>query len=282
MNTVREAFGVLLVVVSFATDGISQVEFWPDRYELSITTPETPDNYEGFIGIIFDCLEDWENEKKETEEGETASHSRRRMNFENSSLMNERLSELESAAESESQTWSAVEIRSADLARNLTGWSSVEKDVVLHTNLVRLYPKKYLAIVVLPWELPDRYRPLDKSTSYYRGLITQLSSAQPMPALIPSDRLKDSARCFAKAQGRKGTTGHNRSRTGCPELNTAENCDYGMDSGEDIIVHLLIDNGVPSLGHRKNLLNAKYRKTGVGHAAHKKYGKVTVQELTAY
>jgi hypothetical protein len=235
--------------------------------------------HEGVIGKFVNRLEDWENERKETENGQATSYSSGTVDLEPSSITNERHSEYDHVAVSESQTWSTVEIKSADLARNLTGWSSVEKDVVMHVNLVRLYPRKYLSIVVLPWEMPERYRALDKSTSYYRGLVTELSRVQPMRAVVPSERLKVSADCFAKAQGERGTTGHNRWSTGCPDLNTAENCQYGMDSGEDIVMRLLIDEGVTSLGHRKNLLNAEYKKIGVGHAAHKKYGKVTVQEL---
>ena len=177
-------------------------------------------------------------------------------------------------------SWTQREIQSADLARNLAGWSSVEKDVVLHTNLVRLYPQKYLRLVVETWEMPSRWRALDKSTSYYQGLRSELSSLKPTHALVPSSRLKDSAACFAQAQGKTGKTGHNRAGTGCPDLNTAENCDYGMDSGEDVVMHLLIDENVASLGHRKNLLNPDYFSIGVGHSMHAEYGQMTVQEFS--
>ena len=50
--------------------------------------------------------------------------------------------------------WTPQQMASADLARNLAGWSSVEKDVVLHTNLVRMYPLKYLKVEVKPWDTP--------------------------------------------------------------------------------------------------------------------------------
>ena len=177
-------------------------------------------------------------------------------------------------------SWTQREIQSADLARNLAGWSSLEKDVVLHTNLVRLYPQKYLRSVVDAWEMPSRYRALDKTTSYYQGLRSELSKRKATHALVPTERLKDSATCFAQAQGKTGKTGHNRSGTGCPDLNTAENCDYGMNSGEDIVMHLLIDEDVSSLGHRKNLLNPDYFSIGVGHGVHAKYGHMTVQEFS--
>ncbi|MDA0729270.1 MAG: CAP domain-containing protein [Bacteroidetes bacterium] len=176
--------------------------------------------------------------------------------------------------------WTPQQIASADLARNLAGWSDVEKDVVLHTNLVRMYPSVYLEIEAKPWDQPPRYSPLDKSTSYYQGLLRELRSRPSIAPLQPSEELKASASCFAAAQGQTSQTGHDRSGTGCPELNTGENCDYGMDTGKDIVMHLLVDEDVPSRGHRKNILDPSYISLGVGHASHQRYGKVTVQEFS--
>lgn len=180
----------------------------------------------------------------------------------------------------QTDAWTAQQIESADLARHLAGWSDVEKDVVLHTNLVRLYPLKYLKVEVKPWDYPKRYASLDKSNTYYQGLVRELRSRSALDPLKPSPELKASASCFAAAQGQTGATGHDRSRTGCPELNTGENCDYGMRTGRDIVMHLLVDEGVPSLGHRKNILNPSYRTIGVGHAPHRRYGTVTVQDFS--
>ena len=180
----------------------------------------------------------------------------------------------------QTDAWTAQQIESADLARHLAGWSDVEKDVVLHTNLVRMYPLKYLKVVVKPWDYPKRYASLDKSNEYYQGLVRELRSRSALDPLKPSAELKASASCFASAQGQTSRTGHDRSRTGCPELNTGENCDYGMRTGRDIVMHLLVDEGVPSLGHRENILNPSYRTIGVGHAPHRRYGKMTVQQFS--
>jgi uncharacterized protein YkwD len=176
--------------------------------------------------------------------------------------------------------WTPQQIEAADLARHLVGWSSVEKDVVLHTNLVRMYPLKYLKIEVKSWDYPKRYASLDKSNTYYQGLVRELRSRSALDPLKPSPELKASASCFAAAQGQTSATGHDRSRTGCPELNTGENCDYGMRTGRDIVMHLLVDEGVPSLGHRENILEPSYRTIGVGHAPHRRYGTVTVQDFS--
>ena len=176
--------------------------------------------------------------------------------------------------------WTSQQIESADLARHWVGWSSVEKDVVLHTNLVRMYPLKYLKIEVKSWDYPKPYASLDKSNEYYQGLVKELRYRSALNPLKPSAELKASASCFASAQGQTGATGHDRSRTGCPELNTGENCDYGMHTGKDIVMHLLVDEGVPSLGHRENILEPSYKVIGVGHAPHRRYDVMTVQEFS--
>ena len=180
----------------------------------------------------------------------------------------------------QTDAWTVQQIESADLARHLVGWSDVEKDVVLHTNLVRLYPLKYLKVEVKPWDYPKPFVSLDKSNDYCQSLLRELRTRPSVDALQPTEELKASASCFASAQGQTSQTGHDRSRTGCPELNTGENCGYGMRTGRDIVIDLLVDEGVPSLGHRENILNPSYRTIGVGHAPHRRYGMMTVQEFS--
>lgn len=69
----------------------------------------------------------------------------------------------------------------------------------------------------------------------------------------------------------------------CPTSSTfsywAENCDYGNLDGADVIVHLLIDGGVKSLGHRENCLNPNYQFVGVAQDTHTKYRFVTVMDF---
>ena len=57
---------------------------------------------------------------------------------------------------------------------------------------------------------------------------------------------------------------------------TGENCGYAKYNGKDLVNQLLVDQDVPSLGHRDNILNAKYTKIGVGVDAHPTYETVVV------
>jgi uncharacterized protein YkwD len=45
------------------------------------------------------------------------------------------------------------------------------------------------------------------------------------------------------------------------------------------VVRLLIDENVPSRGHRENILNAEFRFVGVGVRPHATYGTVCVQDF---
>jgi uncharacterized protein YkwD len=43
-----------------------------------------------------------------------------------------------------------------------------------------------------------------------------------------------------------------------------------------VVIQLLIDDGVPDRGHRKNLFNPELHQAGAGHAPHRDYRVVTV------
>ena len=70
-----------------------------------------------------------------------------------------------------------------------------------------------------------------------------------------------------------GYAGHKRVNADCEKQKSynGECCDYGNDDPLEIILSLLIDEGIPSLGHRKVFLSA-YTKIGVSIQPHKRYG----------
>jgi uncharacterized protein YkwD len=56
----------------------------------------------------------------------------------------------------------------------------------------------------------------------------------------------------------------------------AENISFGVTSGEDFIIQLYIDDGVPKRGHRKNIIHPDLLATGIAYCKHKKYGGMLV------
>ncbi len=85
------------------------------------------------------------------------------------------------------------------------------------------------------------------------------------------------AQGHARKSGEKGTTGHNefekrfKPLLGKPYVQVAENCSYGYEQAIDIVISLLIDEGIKSLGHRKNMLSKEFNSVGVAIRPHRKY-----------
>jgi uncharacterized protein YkwD len=97
------------------------------------------------------------------------------------------------------------------------------------------------------------------------------------------------ARDHATDQGRRGTTGHQGSdgstagdrvnRYGRWTGRLTESISYGPVTGADVVQGLIIDDGVPGRGHRRNLLDGEVSVAGIGCAIHATYRVTCVIEL---
>lgn len=94
------------------------------------------------------------------------------------------------------------------------------------------------------------------------------------------------ARDHVKEQGPTGATGHHGTEGSLPwdRINrygtwankTAENIAYGHSSARDIVIALIIDDGVRNRGHRKTIFDTSLRIIGVATGPHAKYGTMCV------
>ena len=120
--------------------------------------------------------------------------------------------------------------------------------------------------------------------------IEVLENTLPMGTLSMNENLCSSSIWLAKDQAYHGTTGHDGSdgstmtdrvkRSGFTGRGWGENCAYGQYTARDFIMALLVDDDVPSRGHRKNILNSKYTQVGVGLATgHGTYNTVLVTDF---
>lgn len=113
--------------------------------------------------------------------------------------------------------------------------------------------------------------------------IKFLRNIQPQPPLAFSPGLCQAAadHCRDQAGGATGHHGSDRSnpstrigRYGAWQGGWAENIAYGQRSAREIVIALIIDDGVRSRGHRKNIFNASYSVAGAASGPHARFGTV--------
>jgi uncharacterized protein YkwD len=113
--------------------------------------------------------------------------------------------------------------------------------------------------------------------------IRFLRGAQPRPPLAFSTGLCRAAadHCREQADGAMGHNGRDGSdpasrinRYGKWQGAWAENIAYGKRSARDIVLALIIDDGVRSRGHRKNIFNSNYSVAGAAYGPHARFGTV--------
>ena len=178
-----------------------------------------------------------------------------------------------------SAEWDKPEYQVCNTATNVEYLSEQEKNVIYILNLARMNPSLFAKTVVKAY--PD-YSGNSRlvSSEYFTGLLRFLEKKQSMPLLYPERTLFESARCHAESSGESGYIGHNRRTKACRDLQTfmGECCQYGYRDPLSIVMDLLIDEGVPSLGHRI-ILFKPHTQIGVSIQPHKKYRWNAVLDL---
>jgi len=97
-------------------------------------------------------------------------------------------------------------------------------------------------------------------------------------SLAAKDHANDiGPRGATRHEGRdRSTPGIRLSRYGTWQGEVAENIYYGGENARDIVIGLIVDDGVYSRGHRKNIFNPAFRVVGVGCDRHATYRIVCV------
>ena len=186
-----------------------------------------------------------------------------------------------------------------DTAGSANYLSEIEKDIILELNMVRSDPAGYAEEYIAPrkdsfhgriYRVEGR---TDLITSEGRAAVLECVQALGKSAaagpLLPSEVLALAASDHADDQGETGRTGHRGSdgstskdrieRYGEWDITIGENIAYGPDSAREIVVQLLIDDGVRSRGHRKNIMAADFEYAGVAFGPHAAYGYVCVMDF---
>lgn len=188
-----------------------------------------------------------------------------------------------------------IETVKSKVSNNPLTQSDIERQIFDELNLARTDPHAYAAKLReyrsyyngSYVEIPGRVTLMtNEGTSAVDEAIRFMEKAAPLSAFRLSKGLSSAAKVHVKEQGPSGRTGHNSSNGSSPfdrmerfgqwQKTAGENISYGQDTAKGIIIQLLIDDGVSSRGHRKNIFNAEYAVVGIGYGPHSMYGSMCV------
>lgn len=187
--------------------------------------------------------------------------------------------------------WTEAELAMANTAKDANYLTDEEKKTIMLVNLARIDGKKYLQTYFQGYN-NTAYDDMNSSASKYMvSLKSDMDKAKNLPLLFPDEGLYKAAKYHAKDSGKNGLVGHTSSNgtTFSKRLpkyvkgwnRLAENCSYGYSEAEKIVGQLLLDEDVPSLGHRKSILNAELEYIGVSIAPHSQYKFNCVMDFCA-
>lgn len=174
--------------------------------------------------------------------------------------------------------------------------SALEASVLDELNLARTNPKAYAKLLeeyrgTFTGKIAKRPGKVDLMTSEGTRAVDEairaLKAQAALPAMRPSKGMSLAARDHVKNTGPSGATGHTgkdgsspfdrMNRHGKWQVSAGENISYGNDEGRAVIIQLIVDDGVPSRGHRTNIFSTKFHVVGIACGPHKTYTTMCVQ-----
>jgi uncharacterized protein YkwD len=176
------------------------------------------------------------------------------------------------ASPKEDHVTASVIVREMNLARqNPAIYATYVEELRAHFNgkffllpgQTKLFPK-------------EGFRAIDEAIRFLR-------TAQPEQPLIFSPGMSRAAADHCSDQiggaiGHDGTDHSNpaarMSRYGAWTLGWGENIAYGKTSARDVVLALIIDDGIPGRKHRKNIFNPKFNFAGAGYGPHARFRTV--------
>ena len=192
-----------------------------------------------------------------------------------------------SAKQAKEQHWS----EELNTAKNAVYLNELERNVILELNKVRSNPKRYAEdyledlrtafkgkLYTYPGQDPiksqEGIRPLEEC-------IKVLKKTSPRAILKPAEGLAKAAAELVNDQQKHGGIGHITRKGSTPQkriekygewdICSAEDITYGSFEARQIVIALLIDDGVPNRGHRENILNTCSHFVGIANGGHPSY-----------
>lgn len=179
--------------------------------------------------------------------------------------------------------------------RDSAAWERLARAIHDETNLVRGDPGAYAVHLeqILPrfegdlLERPGRpHLRTEEGARAVREAITALRARHPARALRWSEGLAAAAKDHVIDQGPIGGLEHHGTdgsdparraeRRGRWVAGIAENMAFGENPAREVVIQLLVDDGVTDRGHRDNLLDPRWGVEGIACGPHRVYAQICV------
>jgi uncharacterized protein YkwD len=175
--------------------------------------------------------------------------------------------------------------------------TALERGVLAELNRVRTDPERFAAELEarLPHFRGYIYRPSGaevgvrtvEGAAAVREAVRVLRATRPLPPLRLSRGMSAAAADHVRDHGPRGAMGHTGRDGSMPAGRVSrygrwfgivsENVQYGRAANaHEVIADLVIDDGVPGRGHRRNALDPNVRVAGVACGPHATYGQMCV------
>ena len=171
----------------------------------------------------------------------------------------------------------------------------IKKEVIYETNRIRTNPKAYIPILEKYLEnfddniltRPDKNECIEtqEGPKAYKEAIEFLKNQKPINEIEFDEEASKVAEEYAKKLSNSGEDDQGEDETHIEErvekyldydFAISECIDFGGSTGIEVIVNLLVDDGVKLRTHRENLFSNKFQYYGVAVASHPEYDYCTV------
>jgi uncharacterized protein YkwD len=157
--------------------------------------------------------------------------------------------------------------------------SEMTDEVLREINLARTSPRAYAQILAAE----------STPSPALREAVAFLQKAKPLAPVTVSEPMSAASRQHVFDQGARGTTGHRGSDGSSPWNRLArfgrwrgyagEVICYGRQTARETVAALIVDDGVPDRGHRKNIFNSAFSVAGIAWGVHARYGTMCVVDF---
>jgi hypothetical protein len=182
--------------------------------------------------------------------------------------------------------------------RDPCNYKELYSSIIAEHNKIRSNPKSYIPVLEEQIKLfKDNvlYRPneipiqTNEGPEAYREAIRFLETQKPLNELRVDESLCKAAEDHLMDIAPKGLVSHestngknvsDRIEKYCEwEGTCAENIDFGSRTGADVVISLLVDDGIRTRGHRRNLFKEDVNLIGVACGDHKEYETCIVIDM---